>query len=141
MLTGQPERDFAFPGTRTIYQCHLQNASDTRMKTDIVVESHRQGYLVGAALIGPEAEEGGYVAYPVEFGVVFYIEEFHIAADGSGDYGMGDVFEFAGSLSADGTVGNHVGVEMAAVFALDGAGAESFSHQQGLHFTEFERAK
>src|SRR5207237_8427208 len=46
-----------------------------------------------------------------------------------------------GGPSADGARGNHVGVEVAAVGAFDGAGAESFSHEQGLHFTEFERAK
>ena len=53
--------------------------------------------------------------------VLLEIEQFDVAADGDGNDGVADVGEFASGASASDARRDHVGVEVAAVRALDRA--------------------
>ena len=67
------------------------------------------------------------------------IEQFNIAADGDRDDGVADVGEFASGVSAGDTRRHQVGVEVAAVRALDRPRGIVFGEEDALHFPGLQR--
>src|SRR6266404_242415 len=84
-------------------------------------------------LIRPEAQECRDVAGAIQSVVLLEIEQFDVAADGDGDDGVADVGEFASSASASDARSHQVGVQVAAVRALDGSGRKILAEEDGLH--------
>ena len=76
---------------------------------------------------------------PVKFGIVFHIEQFDVAQDGSGNDCIGNVFDLAGILTANLALPHHVRVEVPAVVALHSQVRKLVAYQQGLHFAKLQR--
>src|SRR3982074_3355634 len=73
-------------------------------------------------LIRAEAQERCDVAGAIQFVVLLEIEQFDIALKGERDDSVANVGEFASSASASDARRHQVGVEVAAVRAMDGSG-------------------
>ena len=89
-------------------------------------------------LIRPEAQERRDVAGAIQSVVLLEIKQFDVATDGDGDDGVADVGEFMSGASTSDTRCDQVGVEMAAVRALDGSSRIVFGEENGLHFSAFQ---
>jgi len=90
-------------------------------------------------LIRPKAQERRDIPCTIQSLVLLEVEQFDVTTDGDGDDGIADIGEFVGSASASDARRHQVGVEVAAVRALDGSSRIVFSEEDGLHFPGFQR--
>ena len=70
-------------------------------------------------LIGTEAQKRCNVTGTIKAVIVLEIEQLDVATDGNGNDGVANVSDFASGISASYAQGDEVGIEVAAVNALD----------------------
>ncbi len=90
-------------------------------------------------LIGAEAQQRRDIAGAIQIAVLLEIEQFDVATDGDGNDGVANVVEFASEASASDARRHQVGVEVAAVRALDRSSRIVVGEKNGLHFPAFQR--
>jgi hypothetical protein len=126
------DHELIFAQAKTIH--HL-----SRVVTRGVSGALRRRCDLPRRLIRPEAQERRDVAGAIQSVVLFEIEQFDVAPDGDGDDGVADVGEFVSGASTSDARCDQVGVEVAAVRALDGSSRIVFGEEDGLHFATFQR--
>src|SRR6202142_1151062 len=99
----------------------------------------RCGSHLPRRLIGAETQQRRDVAGTIQSVVFLGVKQFNVAADGDGDDGIADVGQFARGISASHAELDEMGVEVAAVSALDGSRRIVFAEEEALHGPGLQR--
>ena len=94
--------------------------------------------FVRGTLVRTKTEQCTDIPTAFELRVGANINDIRAAAKSVTDQRSRDIFQFPGLLATNGASGNHAGVEVPTMFALDGTSVEALPHHDGLNFAAFQ---